>query len=395
MLHLAVIFAAALLSILTIGCTDDESTGPEPNGSLPAIELELVMEGLSDPLFVTAAPGDTARLFVVEQPGRIKIIKPGTLLTTPFLDISTAVAYGGEQGLLSIAFPPDFDQVGHFYICYTRAEDGATVVARYGVDEQDPDLADEATEEEVLLVAQPYSNHNGGMMAFGPDGYLYISLGDGGGSGDPDGNGQDPNTLLGSILRIDVESGGAPYSIPGDNPFVGQPNVEEEIWTWGLRNPWRFSFDRDTGDLYIADVGQNLWEEIDYSPASSQGGENYGWNIMEGTHCYNATSCDETGLTLPLYEYDHESGCSVTGGYVYRGSMNTGLEGVYLFGDYCSGIIWGLTNTGGQWSARVLLDTQLRIVSFGEDARGEIYVVDIAGAIYRISQSIVSDEVPE
>jgi glucose/arabinose dehydrogenase len=284
-----------------------------------------------------------------------------------------------------MAFPPGGTEgADHFYVDYTRAEDGATVVARYGIDPEDQDRALPGSFEEVLTVPQPFGNHNGGMTAFGPDGYLYIALGDGGGSGDPGGNGQDPSSLLGSILRIDVESSRRPYAVPADNPFVGREGYREEIWAWGLRNPWRFSFDRRTGDLYIADVGQRLWEEIDFQHAGSPGGENYGWNRTEGSHCYDADTCDMSDLTAPVHEYGHDAGCSVTGGYVYRGTGSPGLFGVYLFGDYCSGRIWGLSRSSGAWTATELADTELSIVSFGESASGEIYVVDIGGEIYRL-----------
>jgi glucose/arabinose dehydrogenase len=352
---------------------------------MPEVEL-LLVAGRFDAPVQMVDPGDrSGRLFVVEQPGYIRVLAGDSLLPEPFLDLSSLVSYGGERGLLSMVFPPGFETVQHFYVDYTREGDGASVLARYGVDPQDSNRALPASGEEILVVSQPYANHNGGMTAFGPDGYLYLSLGDGGSGGDPEGNGQDRSTLLGSILRLDVESGAEPYGIPGDNPFAGSGEFREEIWAYGLRNPWRFSFDRITGDIYIGDVGQNSWEEIDFEPAGSPGGVNYGWNIMEGAHCYQADSCDMSGLTGPVFEYGHSRGCSVTGGYVYRGSSYPGLEGIYFFADYCQGTIWGMKADGGDAEAQVLLDTGLQIVSFGEDSAGEIYVIDLRGGVYRLA----------
>jgi glucose/arabinose dehydrogenase len=347
--------------------------------------LELVVSGLASPVFLTAAPGDAERLFVVERGGRVVIIRNGAVLASPFLDIQDLVTSGGERGLLSMAFHPDFSQNGEFFVDYTDVNSD-TRVARYQVS-ADPDVADPASGEVILTVAQPYSNHNGGQLAFGPDGMLYIGLGDGGSAGDPLGNGQDPTTLLGAILRIDVD-GGAPYVIPADNPFVSDGEARDEIWTYGLRNPWRFSFDRQTGDLYIGDVGQSAWEEVDVQPAASGGGENYGWNIMEGTHCYDATSCDQAGLDLPVLEYSHSEGCSITGGYVYRGSSLPILTGHYLYADYCSGWIRSFRYVGGEavdlrdWSSALAPGTG--ISSFGQDALGELYVMTLSGDVFRI-----------
>jgi len=377
-----------LCSIMVFGCGED-SSGPSGGAAMPEINVMKVADGFDSPVQVTSAGDGSGRLFVVEQPGVIKIMKnDGTVLAEPFLNISGWVSYGGERGLLSVAFPPDFSTEGYLYVNYTRAEDGATLVARYRVDTEDSNKVAGMSEEEILVVGQPYSNHNGGMMAFGPDGYLYVALGDGGGGGDPDGNGQDRTTLLGSLLRLEVEGGVDFYRIPPDNPFAGSQDYRPEIWAYGLRNPWRFSFDRSTGDLYIADVGQNLWEEIDYQPSGSPGGENYGWNIMEGSHCYNAVSCDSAGLVLPVFEYGHDQGCSVTGGYVYRGAMQPEMFGVYFFADYCEGTIWGMVKNGGDWKAEALVDTNLSIVSFGEGESGEIYVVDKNGGVYRIIEGM-------
>jgi hypothetical protein len=344
--------------------------------------LELVADGLQQPVLVTHAADRSQRLFIVEQAGRIRVLENGFVKPAPFLDISTLVQTGGERGLLGLAFHPEYSDNGRFFINYTRLDGGQleTVVAEYGVSGTNPDMA--APQETSLLeFDQPAGNHNGGMLAFGPDGYLYIGTGDGGGGGDPNNNGQDLSNLLGKILRIDVD-GGAPYTVPPDNPFVGQGAVRSEIYAYGLRNPWRFSFDRLTGDLFAADVGQGSWEEVDLI----ESGGNYGWRIMEGNHCFNPpNNCNTTGLILPIAEYSHSQGRSVTGGYVYRGLQPTSLQGSYIFGDYINGSIWSLTKTGdGTWSPTLLLDTDLSISSFGEDRHGEVYVVDYSGALYRL-----------
>ena len=386
----------------------------------PQISLVQLVSGLSLPVHVTHAGDDSGWIFVVEQAGRIRIVRSGSLESTPFLDISPSganrVLCCGEQGLLSVAFPPGFAGKGHFYVDYTRKPDGATVVARYSVG-TDPDLADPNSEQVILTINQPFTNHNGGQLAFGPDGYLYIGMGDGGSAGDPQNNAQDPSSLLGKILRIDVEfdvsesspsllapapyvlylpmilsSGTVPYTVPPDNPFVGESGYRPEIWALGLRNPWRFSFDRVTGDLYIGDVGQGAYEEVDYQSASSSGGENYGWRIMEGAHCYNATSCNTSGLTLPVAEYPHGSGantgCSVTGGFVYRGPSNPGLQGIFFYGDYCQGRIWGLQPDAGGWEAAQLLDTTYSISTFGEDQAGRVFIANHGGGtIYELVEA--------
>jgi glucose/arabinose dehydrogenase len=333
---------------------------------------------------MTNAGDGSGRLFVAEQGGTVRIIRNGALEAVPFLDISGIVTAGGEQGLLGLAFPPGFSAKRYFYVHYTnRLNVGDTVIARYRLS-ADPNLADPASGQQILTATQPFGNHNGGQLSFGPDGFLYIGLGDGGSGGDPLGNGQSLTTLLGKILRIDSESGAIPYLIPSGNPFLG--GRVSEIWAYGLRNPWRFSFDRKTGDLYIGDVGQGQFEEVDFQPASSSGGENYGWNIMEGAHCFNAPTCTQTGLVLPVQEYPHADGdCSVTGGYVYRGALFPELRGVYLYGDFCTGRIWGLRRFGGSWVNRLLLDTALNISTFGEDEAGELYLADYAsGTIYTI-----------
>jgi glucose/arabinose dehydrogenase len=326
---------------------------------------------------VAHAGDGSGRIFVVEQAGRIRVLDNGVVLPTPFLDIASRVASVGEQGLLSVAFPPGYPAKRYFYVYYTPVPGDNTVVARYRVT-ADNNIADNTSETIVLRVPQPFGNHNGGQLAFGPDGYLYIGKGDGGGGGDPLNSGQRTDTLLGKILRIDVESGAATYAIPPDNPFVGTAGILPEIWALGLRNPWRFSFDRGTGDLYIGDVGQGTFEEIDFQPAGDNVGRNYGWNIMEGAVCFLG-GCSPAGLTLPVATYDHSQGCSVTGGVVYRGAALPALQGIYFYGDYCTGRVWGLRKAGAGWENTVLLDPvnpPRNISSFGEDESGNVYVVN-------------------
>jgi len=351
----------------------------------PLLSLTPAVTGLNQPVAMANAGDGSGRLFVVEREGTVRITRNGVLETAPFLDISAIVnSLGGEQGLLGLAFPPGFGAKRHFYVNYTnRLNVGDTVIARYRLT-ADPNLADPFSGQQILTATQPFENHNGGQLSFGPDGLLYIGLGDGGSGGDPLGNGQSLTTLLGKILRIDTEAGVTPYRIPAGNPSLG--GRVGEIWAYGLRNPWRFSFDRKTGDLYIGDVGQNLFEEVDFQPASSSGGENYGWNIMEGAHCFNTPTCVQTGLVPPVQEYSHADGdCSVTGGYVYRGTSFPELRGVYLYGDFCTGRIWGLKMVGGTWVNRLLLDTLLNISTFGEDEAGELYLADFTtGTIYTI-----------
>lgn len=348
------------------------------------LDLELVADGFSGPLYVTEAGDDSGRLFVVEQPGTIQIVRDGQRLAQPFLDIADRVgSSASEQGLLSVAFHPDYQRNGQFFVNYTNL-DGDTVVARYRVS-SDPDVADPASAEMLLTIDQPAANHNGGLVKFGPDGYLYIGMGDGGRAGDPWGNAQNRGVLLGKLLRIDVNTG-TPYAIPPDNPFVDQADMQPEIWAWGLRNPWRFAFDRATGDLYIADVGQNAYEEVNFQPASSRGGENYGWNIMEGASCFGARACDTSGLVLPVVVYPlGANGCAVTGGYVYRGSALPQLDGIYFYSDYCSGKLWALRNVDGSWQTAEIMNTNINVTSFGEDAAGELYLTDgRGGGVYRL-----------
>ena len=362
------------------------ATSLPPEKLATSIQLRLVAEGFEKPTYLTHTFDD--RLFVVEQPGRIKIIQNGQILPDPFLDISDRVGSAGlEQGLLSVAFDPQYQENGRFYVNYTDRS-GQTIVSSYDLSPSDLNRADSTSEQIIMEISQPYANHNGGQLQFGPDGYLYIGMGDGGSAGDPLNQGQDPSTLLGALLRVNVGDDD-PYAIPEDNPFFALSSIRNEIWATGLRNPWRFSFDRDTGDLYIADVGQNLWEEINFQPSSSPGGDNFGWNPMEGTHCFLQSSCDATGYVLPVAEYRHQDGnCSVTGGYVYRGDLHSDLRGNYFFGDYCSGIIWSLfRGTGGEWQQSEVLKSGLFISSFGADVNGELYVLDlIGGAVYQLGQ---------
>lgn len=366
-----------------------------PAWALPAVGLEPLNASFTQPVHIAHAPGDSRHLWVVEQTGTIKVydLAADAVRRTPFLSINDLVSAGGERGLLSVAFHPDYAANGRFFVNYTDRR-GHTQIVEYRAG---PDrlVADPASARPILQIDQPASNHNGGTMIFGPDGYLYIGTGDGGRAGDPWGNAQNPSTLLGKMLRIDVD-GGEPYGVPADNPFVGRRGARPEIWALGLRNPWKFSFDRATGDLYIADVGQNAWEEIHFQPAGSPGGHNYGWNRMEGTRCYPPNSrCDPRAFTLPVAEYGHNLGCSVTGGYVYRGQAIPGLQGYYLFGDYCTGRIWAMSTAPAAsyrdepgptplWPYEELVRTPYRITAFGEDPAGELYVADHGGRVYRL-----------
>ena len=348
--------------------------------------LQVIASGLNSPLYLTAPPDDTTRLFIVERGGTIRVLRNDTLLNAPFLDIQPLVLSGGERGLLSMAFHPAYATNGQFFVSYTGL-DGSTNVVRY-LTSANPDLADELSASQIFNTAQPFSDHNGGLVTFGPDGMLYIGLGDGGSVGDALGNGQDSTTVLGSLLRIDVD-GGSPYAIPTDNPFKGHPTAAQEIWAYGLRNPWRYSFDRLTGDLYIADVGRSAREEVDFQLASSAGGENYGWNTMEGTLCFSPSSgCDTTGLVLPVLEYAHSQGCSITGGYVYRGTQLSGLTGHYFYSDFCSGWVRSFRMENGvavdERDYTALFGTINSVASFGEDARGELYIVSLGGTVYRM-----------
>jgi glucose/arabinose dehydrogenase len=343
-----------------------------------------VTGGLDQPLGVTAPADGSGRLFVIERTGRIRIVQGGVLQAQPFLDVSSLVTTkGSEQGLLGLAFHPRYAENGRFYVNYTDTN-GDTVVARYQVS-ADPNVADPTTATQVLFQQQPYANHNGGNLVFGPDGYLWIGLGDGGSGGDPQDRAQNVQTWLGKLLRIDVDSGEL-YVSPADNLAAANPDAWPEIWAYGLRNPWRFSFDRATNDLYIGDVGQNAYEEIDFVPAGTGAGLNFGWNRMEGAHCYNSPTCDPAPYVLPVAEYAHSEGCSITGGFVYRGSAYPRMDGAYLSSDYCSGTIWALTRSpDGSWANTVVLRSKANVSSFGEDEAGELYLTDLQGTLYRVT----------
>lgn len=339
---------------------------------------------LEQPTDITS-PGDgSGRVFVLERPGRIRILQNETLLPTPFMDISNIVgSNASERGLLGLAFHPNYSENGFFYVNYTDG-DGHTRIARFRVSASDPNLADASSRLELIRIEQPYGNHNGGALAFGPDGYLYAGLGDGGSAGDPLDAGQSLNTLLGKLLRFDVD-GDQPYTIPADNPFAAGGGMAE-IWAYGLRNPWKFAFDRATGDLYIADVGQNQWEEINFTPAGTPGGLNYGWRFMEASYDYSGGLYDRAALVLPVAEYGRGEGCSVTGGQVYRGRAFPEWQGVYLYGDFCSGNIWGLLKTEDGFVNSLLFKTNFQISTFGLDDEGEIYVASYSGVVYRLSR---------
>ncbi len=405
----------SMFSDSAAGMAERKGSIPQPTITWPAISLQEIASGLDSPVYLTHAGDGSGRLFVVEQPGRIRIIQGGQVQNTPFLDINGRVLSGGERGLLSVAFPPQYASKGYFYVYYTNL-DGNNQVSRFHLT-TNPDIADFGSEERILLLLHPtYANHNGGQLAFGPDGYLYIGTGDGGGGGDPFGNAQNPGSLLGKLLRIDVEPPDLPiinptaaakaylplifqyqkpiamaYKIPLDNPFAGMQGYRDEIWALGLRNPWRFSFDRQTGDLFIGDVGQDRMEEVDFQPSASSGGENFGWNILEGTLCYSpSTGCVEpANYSHPVAEYEHgtndSNGCSITGGYIYRGIVYPNLQGIYFFADYCKGKVWGLQQEAGTWSTQLLIPpSSNNFTSFGEDQDGELYLLAQAGKIFKL-----------
>lgn len=362
-----------------------ESETPAPAAPL-AIALRKVADGFVRPLHVTHGGDGSGRLYVVEQEGRVRVIENGVLRAAPFIDVRDRVSTAGnERGLLSIAFPPDFaaSSAPAVYVNYT-GKSGATVVSRFPVDRA-RGSADPSREAVLLTIPQPYANHNGGLVTFGPDGMLYVGMGDGGSAGDPQNLAQNPESLLGKMLRIDVRSAGGskPYAIPPGNPPI-EGREPTEIWAIGLRNPWRFSFDRATGDLYIADVGQNAIEEVNFAPAASTGGENYGWRLREGFEPYRG-GADSARFTAPAHQYTHAEGCSITGGFVYRGRALPGLAGAYVYGDYCSGRVWALRRSAsGAWQNTVLLEAGVRISSFGDDEAGELYLVDHGGAVFKL-----------
>ncbi len=360
--------APATETLVATDTAASPATFPDPG----AYDWQIIVEGLQRP--VDLQPDGSGRLFVVEKAGRIRILENDQLVQTPFLDITDRVgSNGNEQGLLGLSFHPGYQQNGRFFVNYTDLN-GDTVIARFQVS-SDPNVADPNSEVKLLGVDQPYANHNGGVLAFGPDGYLYAGLGDGGSQGDPNGNGQNTGVLLGKILRLDVDSA-EPYAVPTDNPFGN------EIWVYGLRNPWRLSFDKTMGDLYIADVGGSQWEEVDFLPAGSPGGTNFGWDHREGAHDYEGGGPE--GMVDPVAEYSHqEGGCAITGGYVYRGALPE-WNGIYLYADYCTGFIWGLTNTGDGWQSQRLFDLDVTITSFGQDQAGELYLLSDNGGVFRL-----------
>ncbi len=379
--------AAACLA----GCSDQAGTDPPPPPPPASGGLALRDVGTFNfPLLVVSPPGDQNRLFVVEKRGTIRVVQQGSTLAAPFLDLTNQVSTGSEQGLLGLAFHPQYQANGLFVVNYTN-QAGDTRVSLFRVSATDPNRADPSSEQVFLSVAQPFANHNGGMVAFSPtDGHLYLGLGDGGSGGDPQGNGQKTSTLLGKLLRLAVSASGQ-VTVPTDNPFVGQAAARPEIWSLGLRNPWRFSFDRQTGDLYIGDVGQGSREEIDAVSLAAAKGANFGWNTMEGRVCYGASSCSQQGLTLPVLDYDHSDGaCSVTGGYLYRGAAIAALRGTYFYADYCRGWVRsfrlenGVVTDAKAWTE---LAPGGQITSFGEDAQGELYLMTAGGRVARIVSS--------
>ena len=375
-MRMTAMFATA---VLIVACSDDDTNPVQP---LPSeLALAPVVTGLAFPVFLTAPAADS-RLFIVEKPGRIRIVENGTLRSAPFLDITSLVSSSGERGLLGLAFHPRYATNGFFYINYTDLA-GHTRIVRYTVS-ADRHVANAASAKLILGVQQPYDNHNGGMIAFGPDGMLYIGMGDGGAAGDPHDHGQNRLTLLGDMLRLDVD-GGDPYRPAPGNPYIGRSDGLPEIWASGLRNPWRFSFDREGGRLYIADVGQNALEEINVVPAA-QAGVNYGWRLMEGDQCYNASTCTQHGLTLPVLTYGRDDGRSVTGGYVYRGGAIPGIAGHYFYSDFIGGWLRSFRFDGAtvhdrrDWN----IPESGSITSFGEDSAGELYLMNATGTVFRL-----------
>lgn len=385
--------AQFLVFILLVGCSDSNPSDGDGNTDNPTeVNYQLIEAfpnlSFSQPLDLQHAGDNSDRLFVVEKQGIVRVFgnDPATENASVFLDIRNRVdASGNEEGLLGLAFHPNYQTNGYFYVNYTTSDPNRTVIARFQVSPQNPDVADTDSELQILSFAQPFSNHNGGQLAFGPDGYLYIAVGDGGSGGDPDENAQNRSTLLGSILRIDIDnpSGSNNYGIPTDNPYASNDqNFREEIYAFGLRNPWRFSFDPETGQLWAGDVGQNSYEEIDII----ESGGNYGWNIMEGMHCFEPSSdCDQSGLQMPVWEYGRDQGISVTGGYVYRGSVLDELNGLYIYGDFGTGKIWALDATNPDDPQNTeLTDGEFSISSFGTDAANELYICSFNGSIYKL-----------
>lgn len=379
------LLAIFLFSGIVIAQEEEPLLYRESIPSIDTLAFETVVDGLARPLYVTHAGDDSGRLFILEQGGLIKAWNGEE--TTIFMDISSLVSQEAlapvytERGLLGLAFHPDYAENGTFFVNYTDLN-GGTVIARYQVS-ANPDVADTGSAEIIFTQNQPYANHNGGHMAFDADGYLYVSLGDGGSAGDPLSAGQNPLLLLGTIMRLDV-NGETGYAIPDDNPFVGSDEGADEVWSYGWRNPWRFSFDRATDDMYIGDVGQAQWEELNFESADSTGGLNYGWNLFEATTVY-AGGGDPDVMVQPFAEYNHGNGCSVTGGYLYRGEQLPDWEAVYFYGDYCTGVMWTAYRTDAEtWVSDILIDTDYQISSFGEDEAGELYIVHYGGSVLKI-----------
>ena len=384
-LLIACLAAASVLYSCGGGSSSDGGTPNPPPKTQVQITLAPFVSGLSSPLDLENAGDGTNRLFAVEQGGTIRIIQNGAILTTPFLDITSKVTSGGETGLLGLAFHPGYAQKPRFYLNYTRTNAGQlqTVIAEYQAMLGNPNQADPNSERILLVVNQPFDNHNAGQLAFGMDGMLYFGLGDGGNGGDPLGNGQNTQVLLGKMLRIDVDhtSTGKQYAIPPDNPFASAGGLPE-IWAYGFRNPWRFSFDPATSRLFVADVGQDAFEEVDIVTK----GANYGWNVMEGTHCFSPSSgCNTSGLTLPITDYPHSEGTTVIGGFVYHGNLVSALQNAYVLGDFGNGKIWMLQESSpNNWTRTLLLSTGRPISSFGRDEAGELYVVDYSGSVLQV-----------
>ena len=381
--------ALLLLPLLT-ACNSFLTVPPPPPPPPGTPTLQALGTSFLNPLYVTAPPLDSQRVFVVEQDGRIRILRNDTLLAGSFLNLTGKISSGGERGLLSLAFHPQYATNGRFYVYFTNPS-GDIRIVRYNVS-SNPDSADEATADTVLKVAHPlFNNHNGGQLQFGPDGNLYAGTGDGGGGGDTAGNAQNTHRLLGKLLRLNVD-GTSGYTIPTGNPFASDTTLgSPEIWSYGLRNPWRFSFDRVTGDLYIGDVGQDSWEEVDVSSTAVQAGRgaNFGWNTREGKHCYSNPSCSTVGLVDPVVEYPHALGaCAITGGYVYHGSRLPVMADYYFYADYCNGFVLSFRYNGGNVTTQLdwtqLLSPGSSISSFGQDAKGELYIVTLSGSVYRI-----------
>jgi glucose/arabinose dehydrogenase len=395
------IIPLVILALLpfTVSAQDDETsddvvTHHDSAPDVNTFEIVQVASGFDKPLLVTHAGDGTGRLFVAEQAGIVWIVQDGVRLDTPFIDLSNTVSQDvtrgySERGLLGLAFHPDYAENSLFYVNYTDGQ-GTTRIVEYAASLDNPNIVDDSSAREIFSLEQPYSNHNGGHIEFGRDGYLYVSVGDGGAGNDPLGMGQNPETLLGTILRIDVNGAddGLGYAIPEDNPYTVNPALAPEIWAWGVRNVWRFGFDIVTGDLYLADVGQNAWEEVNFQPADSVGGENYGWPAYEGTHRYIGPEA-ASDVVMPILEYDHAFGCSITGGYVYRGEDVPALDGYYIFSDWCSGRIWAAyRDFSDTWNFDEVTEVWFQVSSFGLDEAGELYLVAYNDdSIYRFVSS--------